>query len=193
MTSSCVCSFSPIPALLGFSNTLLGDDCYLSRLVFQISSLYQSHNPGIRHFTHSCSDWHPGAITPNTHHLLRSTLGINLTKKDEGIFNEVNQVNMFRLTFLLGFLFLILFSFDKHVLGIHGARHCPELLREAGKQNRLLEVTRQAATHQSPVQNWRGSQKGLKELGWRAQHPHAARPSDPCLSPLQASLSFNHL
>lgn len=79
------------------------------------------------------------------HHLLCFTLGINLTKKAEGKLNEVDQDNMFRLLFLLRFLFITLLSFNKRALGICGARHCPELLREDGKQKRLLEITCQAS------------------------------------------------
>lgn len=74
---------------------------------------------------------------------------------------------MFRLMLLLGLLFIILFSFNRYISDINCTRHSPEVLREDGKGNRLLEVTHEAPTPQSPVQNPRRSQK---EPGWRAQH-----------------------
>lgn len=51
--------------------------------------------------------------------------GYRSLQKDEWRFNEVHQVSIFRPTFLLGFLFIILFSFNRYISGVNCTRHRP--------------------------------------------------------------------
>lgn len=83
------------------------------------------------------------------------------------------SLHMFRQTFLLGSCLLILFSFNEYLLGIN----CPQLLREDGEQNRLLEVTPKGlhSLKPSPEGNQEPEGPGSEAVG-SASTPQAAGP-----------------